>query len=74
MTRRRVRDLRRTMSVVAEQERARLIGLEPNNRGHYRATFVKSTGESTSICVPGTPSDVRGWRNDISLARRVLRR
>ena len=70
--RRRVRDLQRTMSGVAEQERARLIGLESNNRG--RATFVMSTGESTSICVPGTPSDVRGWRNDISLARRVLRR
>ena len=35
--RRRVRDLRRTMSVVAEQERARLIGLE---------IFVKSPAKA----------------------------
>jgi hypothetical protein len=71
---RRERDLQRTMSAVAGQERARLIGIESNNRGHLRIGFLTATGVSTSICVPGTPSDVRGWHNEVMRARRVLRR
>ena len=74
MTRRRVRDLQRLAVVEASRFGARLATLELTNGGHLRANFVTRVGKCKSIFFPSTPSDVRFWRNDISLARRVLRR
>ena len=72
--RRRVRDLGRQMSVVAGQERTRLLGITHARNGHLRIDFVTSTGASTSVHLPNSPSDVRGWRNDATQVRRALKR
>jgi hypothetical protein len=72
MTTRRIRDLQRDLSTVAEPFGARLVGIEHTGGSHLRATI--SYGAATFDVFTGlTPSDRRTNKQQASFVRRRLR-
>jgi hypothetical protein len=71
--RRNEREVRRILAVIAEENDAKLVGIEYTGRSHLKAVLVKGRVTAT-ITIPSSPSDVRTYRNIEALARRLLRR
>lgn len=68
---RRIRDLKRSLTTIAELFGA-TVEIEPTRGNHLRAVF-RSSAVSISIVMACSPSDWRAQRNNEALARRKLR-
>jgi hypothetical protein len=68
---RRLRDLKRTLSMLAA-EHAASVKISQTARGHFRARFTVGA-KIVDVILGSTPSDWRNGRNNAALVRRVLR-
>jgi hypothetical protein len=71
MSDRRQRDLKRTLTTLADQYGAS-VKLSTTGSCHIRATFAVGARKA-NVVLAATPSDWRNGRNNIALARRALR-
>jgi hypothetical protein len=75
---RRVRDLKRDLSTLADGFGAR-VEITQTKRGHFRARFtapaeaVDVIRQTADVIIAGTPSDWRSRHNVRALVRRILR-
>ena len=72
MTMRRIRDLQRDLSTVAEPFGAKLLGIRLANSGHLHAT-IACGAKIFVVYAALTPSDWRADRQNASLLKRKLR-
>jgi hypothetical protein len=70
--RRHNRDLERTLTMVAHESGARLLGIEPTSSGHLKVIFLRGDN-SVFLIAPSTPSDRRSMLNTQADARCMLR-
>jgi hypothetical protein len=63
------REIRRVLAAIAEENEAKLVGIEYTGRTHLRATFVRG-GVTATITFGNTPSDWRTFRNVAADAKR----
>jgi hypothetical protein len=68
----RERNLRRLLTTIADRANAQLVKVQRTRGGHQRATFAKDGATATIIITASTPSDFRGDRNMLALAKRQL--